>query len=154
MDKGENALNSLKDYYSAFNKKFDNIKNDKVKEMPQFEIYKSLLLYGKNAIKFYKYAMKFSDINYLNKKDSLYKSIKNRLYLSIVYSSLDIKFDGVLYLYASSKLIQKYYHEIQDEFLINNNNDDNNQLKEMLNLFNEIKEKICPDIKTTINFLQ
>ena len=152
MDKGENALNSLKDYYSAFNKKFDNIKNDKVKEMPQFEIYKSLLLYGKNAIKFYKYAMKFSDINYLNKKDSLYKSIKNRLYLSIVYSSLDIKFDGVLYLYASSKLIQKYYHEIQDEFLINNNNDDNNQLKEMLNLFNEIKEKICPDIKTTINF--
>ena len=151
LDKGEKSLNSLKDYYLAYNGKYEKVKNDKIKEMQKFEVYKKLIFYGKNAIKYYKYGMKISDLNYLNKKDTLYNSIKSRLYLSIVYSSLDINFESFLYLYASCKLIQQYYNDKEEEELFVESNKGNCQMKEIIDLFNNLKEKICPDIKIESN---
>ena len=153
LEKGEKSLNFLKDYYLAYNDKFEKVKDDKIKEMEKFDIYKKLIFHGKNAIKYYKYGMKISDLNYLNKKDTLYNSIKSRLYLSIVYSSLDINYESILYLYASCKLIIQYYKDKEeDEELFIENKNDNSKMKEIIDLFNDLKEKICPGIKIESNY--
>ena len=155
IEKGLDNLNILKEYISANNKEWEKVKNENLKKLSSYDIEKNIIHYSKKCLRYFKYVLNNYNSKYIYDKSIIFGCIKIRLYLSNVYNLLNKNYESILYLYSSFLLIIQY--------LKNNNetkdnqpkskpqehpNSDNKEEKEIFDLFNEIKEKLYPNIKS------
>ena len=148
FEKGENAYNSLKEYISANNKDWENVKNENIKNLSTYDIEKNILHFSKKFLKYLKYELNQYNINFIYNKGQIFDCIKIRLHSSIAYNLLNKKYESILYFYSSFLLITRYIKN-KNEFK-ENNKDDNfkNKEKEIFDLFNQVKEKLSLNIPT------
>jgi hypothetical protein len=108
FEKGENAYNALKEYISANNKDWENVKNENIKNLSTYDIEKNINHYSKKYLKYLKYVLNQYNINYIFNKGQIFDCIKIRLHSSIAYNLLNKKYESILYFYSSFLLITQY----------------------------------------------
>ena len=147
LEKGEYSFNELKDYIYANNKEYDKIKNEGVKKMSNYEIEKNIINYSKKCLKYYKSVLNKYNEKYINDKGLIFECIKIRLYLSNVYNFINKGYDSSFYFYSALLLIIEYLKN-KKETKKNKNNENKNKEseKEIIDLFNKIKDNLFKNI--------
>ena len=155
IEKGEKEYNILKEYIYALNKEFDKIKDENIKNLSRYDLEKNYNCYSKKCLKYYKYVFNKYNENYLKDKDAILDCIKIRLYLSNIYNSLNKGYESSLYFYSAFLLIIEYLknkkeskkeknHENKNEKINKNNISE----KEIIDLFNKIKDNLYKNIES------
>ena len=143
FEKGENALNILKQYIFANNKELDKVTNENIKKLSSYEIEKNIINYSKKTLKYFKYVLNKYSLNYKYEKEKIFDCIRIRLHLSIVFNLLNIQYERNLYFYSSFILLSQYLKNKNES---KNNNNQNSEEKEIFDFFNNIKDKFYPNI--------
>ena len=140
FEKGESMFNKMKDYINAYNKQWEKVKNQNLKKMDIYELNKNIKHYGEKTLKIYNYILLQYDSKYKYDKNinNIFNCIKIRLHLSSFFYSLNKKYEYVFYFYSAFLLLTEYFTKIKKESI----NDIKEDEKEILDLFNKIKETI------------
>ena len=142
FEKGEIIFNKMKDYINAYNKQWENVKNQNLKKMDIYELDKNIKHYAEKTLKIYNYILFQYDSKYKYDKNisNIFNCIKIRLHLSSFFYSLNKKYEYIFYFYSAFLLLTDYFKKIKKESINDNNNKE--EEKDILELFNKIKETI------------
>ena len=141
FEKGENTFNILKEYINAFNKQWDKVKRENLKNLNSYEIEKNIKYYSKKCLKYFKYVLFQYDSNYKYDKsiNNIFNCVKIRLNLSYFFFVLNKKYEYVFYFYSAFLLITEYLTTIKKE---SKNEIIIEEEKEIFESFNKKKEMI------------